>query len=204
MSNALACRDGNGYLEDPPVLDEPRAIRDVVYPAYTRVADALDGQLSKSRSTDGVWALPNGEAYYRYLVRHHTGTDMTPEEMHNLGLEEVQRIRGEMQTLLNELGQGGKSFRDAMSAAAQASGVYDLTKQGEKDRLWDMVWLLRGGIGRGSGGRIRFAVHVRNDNRKGTPPLVQLKAICGPGDEGAPVVCGPGRLDVLRRSPRCL
>jgi uncharacterized protein (DUF885 family) len=112
-----------------------RAIRDVVYPAYIRVADELDRQASKSRSTDGVWALPDGDAYYRYLVRHHTGTDMTPEEIHNLGLAEVQRIRDEMQALLDELGQGGKSFRDAMSAAAQAGGIYDLTRQGEQTRL---------------------------------------------------------------------
>jgi hypothetical protein len=35
---------------------------------------------------------------------------------------------------------------------------------------------------------VRFGVHVRNDNRERTPPLVRLKAICGPGDEGEPVV----------------
>jgi hypothetical protein len=35
---------------------------------------------------------------------------------------------------------------------------------------------------------IRFAVHVRNDNREGTPPLVRLKARGGPGDDGAPVI----------------
>jgi hypothetical protein len=33
-----------------------------------------------------------------------------------------------------------------------------------------------------------FAVHVRNDNREGMPPLVRLKALCGPGDHGEPVV----------------
>jgi hypothetical protein len=35
---------------------------------------------------------------------------------------------------------------------------------------------------------VRFAVHVRNDNRELTPPLVQLKAVCGPGDQGEPVI----------------
>jgi hypothetical protein len=35
---------------------------------------------------------------------------------------------------------------------------------------------------------LRFGVHVRNDNREGVPPLVRLKAVCGPGDDGAPVV----------------
>jgi hypothetical protein len=35
---------------------------------------------------------------------------------------------------------------------------------------------------------VRFAVHVRNDNRERTPPLVRLRALCGPGDQGEPVV----------------
>jgi hypothetical protein len=35
---------------------------------------------------------------------------------------------------------------------------------------------------------VRFGVHVRNDNRERTPPLVRLKAVCGPGDHGEPVI----------------
>jgi hypothetical protein len=35
---------------------------------------------------------------------------------------------------------------------------------------------------------VRFGVHVRNDNREGTPPLVRLKALCGPGDDGSPCI----------------
>lgn len=38
------------------------------------------------------------------------------------------------------------------------------------------------------GQQVHFAVHVRDDNREGTPPLVRLKALCGPGDDGEPVV----------------
>jgi hypothetical protein len=40
----------------------------------------------------------------------------------------------------------------------------------------------------GDGPEVRFAVHVRNDNRDGTPPLVRLKALYDPGDQGEPVV----------------
>ena len=44
-------------------------------------------------------------------------------------------------------------------------------------------------IRRSDGGpEVRFGVHVRNDNRERTPPLVRLKALCGPGDNGEPVV----------------
>jgi hypothetical protein len=61
--------------------------------------------------------------------------------------------------------------------------------QDEAGRLWDVVWMLRCAITRRSTGDIvRFALHVRNDNRDGTPPLVRLKAVCHAGDEGEPVV----------------
>jgi hypothetical protein len=61
--------------------------------------------------------------------------------------------------------------------------------QDEAGRLWDVAWLLRLAIGRSDGGsEVRFGVHVRNDNRERTPPLVRLKAVCGPGDEGEPVI----------------
>jgi hypothetical protein len=59
--------------------------------------------------------------------------------------------------------------------------------QDEAGRLWDIVWLLRLAITRSAGGsEVRFGVYVRNDNREGTPPLVRLKAVCGPDDDGSP------------------
>jgi hypothetical protein len=60
--------------------------------------------------------------------------------------------------------------------------------QDEAGRLWDVLWLLRLAIGRSAGAVVQFGVHVRNDNRDRTPPLVRLKAVCGPGDTGEPVV----------------
>jgi hypothetical protein len=60
--------------------------------------------------------------------------------------------------------------------------------QDEAGRLWDVVWMLRCAIGRSSGAEVRFGVHVRNDNRERTPPLVRLKALCGPGDDGQPCI----------------
>jgi hypothetical protein len=62
--------------------------------------------------------------------------------------------------------------------------------QDEGGRLWDVVWLLACAIRgtKGNGREVRFGVHVRNDNRDGVPPLIRLKAICGPGDHGEPVI----------------
>jgi hypothetical protein len=61
--------------------------------------------------------------------------------------------------------------------------------QDERGRLWDVVWMLCCAITRQPAGRvITFALHVRNDNRERNPPLVRLKAVCGPGDGGEPVL----------------
>jgi hypothetical protein len=59
--------------------------------------------------------------------------------------------------------------------------------QDEAGRLWDVLYLLQLAIGRSDGGLVvPFALHVRNDNRERTPPLVRLKAMAGPEDDGAP------------------
>jgi hypothetical protein len=61
--------------------------------------------------------------------------------------------------------------------------------QDEAGRLWDVLWLLRWTIGRSDGGpEIRYGVHVRDDNRERTAPLVRLKALCGPDDDGEPCI----------------
>jgi hypothetical protein len=61
--------------------------------------------------------------------------------------------------------------------------------QDEAGRLWDVLRVLRLAVGRGDGGRVLpFAVHVRNDHRDRTPPLVRLKAVSGPDDDGAPCI----------------
>ena len=61
--------------------------------------------------------------------------------------------------------------------------------QDEAGRLWDIVYMLRVAIRRGMGGdSLRYQLHVRNDNRERIPPLVTLKAVCGPGDDAEPVL----------------
>jgi hypothetical protein len=57
-------------------------------------------------------------------------------------------------------------------------------------RLWDLLWMLRAAIYKSKGrDQVNFGVHVRNDNSAGTPPMVALKAVCGPGDDGEPTIC---------------
>lgn len=83
-------------------------IMNTIIPAYQRISNFLgDDYLSAARETVGLYAQPNGEAWYEYMVRLRTTTDMTPEEIHQIGLDEVARIHGEMNNVMEEVGFEG-------------------------------------------------------------------------------------------------
>jgi len=83
-------------------------IEESVVPAYRTFSRYFnDTYLPASRDTIGASALPNGAAFYEYRVRVFTTTQMTPDEVHRLGLNEVRRIRDEMQLVIDELGFEG-------------------------------------------------------------------------------------------------
>ena len=79
-------------------------ISEQVTPAYAEFKTFVEEQyLPNTREHPGIGTLPGGKAIYAMLARHFTTTDMTPEEIHNLGLAEVARIRGEMQAVIDEV-----------------------------------------------------------------------------------------------------
>jgi len=61
----------------------------------------------QTREAIGISEVPDGDRYYRALVRYYTTLDMTPEEVHELGLREVKRIRGEMEAIIEKVGFAG-------------------------------------------------------------------------------------------------
>jgi len=89
-----------------------RVIDGEIRPALNRLADFLETEyLPAAGEALGARSRPGGEAYYRFVVKDFTTTDMTPEEVHELGLLEVARIRGEMDAIIEEVGFEG-SFED--------------------------------------------------------------------------------------------
>jgi uncharacterized protein (DUF885 family) len=85
------------------------AIRESVVPAYRRLAEFFSGEyLPATPEAVGAWVQPDGDALYRFRVKLFTTRDLTPDEVHRTGLAEVERIRGEMQAIIDELGfEGG-------------------------------------------------------------------------------------------------
>src|SRR5210317_194971 len=89
-----------------------KTIEDTVVPAYRKLARYFDKTyLPAARESVGLSSLPNGSARYEFLARSFTTTLMTPDEIHRTGLEEVKRIRGEMQQIIDELEFDG-DFQD--------------------------------------------------------------------------------------------
>ncbi len=80
------------------------ATRDSVIPAYRSLRTTLQGLRGRAPGTIGVGQYSRGSEYYDYILRHHTTTDLTAAEIHQLGHEELQRIHAEMREIFDQLG----------------------------------------------------------------------------------------------------
>ncbi len=99
---------------DKLFADVREQIEKTVFPAYQRMIFYFEALEAKAATDDGVWKLPDGEAYYVYQLRSNTTSDFTPEEVHQLGLEEVNRIQSTMHSILDSLGYTGKTVAGHM------------------------------------------------------------------------------------------
>jgi uncharacterized protein (DUF885 family) len=81
-------------------------ISHTVYPAYQRLIAYFTELEKKATTDDGVWKLPDGDEFYSQCLRSNTSTDYTPEQVHTIGLQEVERIEAEMRVILEKQGYG--------------------------------------------------------------------------------------------------
>lgn len=103
------------FPESIPQADQDRlreagkqAIAQAVFPAMLKLKSFVEDEyLPNGADVIGAAALPNGRAYYAYKARSSTTTDLTPQEIHEIGLSEVKRIRGEMEKVIRESGFEG-------------------------------------------------------------------------------------------------
>jgi uncharacterized protein (DUF885 family) len=85
-----------------------QTIQNSVLPAIRRMRSAFEKSYQPAcRASVGIWDTPQGDEYYRALARYYTTTDLTPDEIHEIGLKEVARIRGEMDKVIAQVGFKG-------------------------------------------------------------------------------------------------
>ncbi|WP_242115445.1 DUF885 domain-containing protein [Sphingomonas lacusdianchii] len=90
--------------------------RDRVKPALERQLAALQDDRKKATSDAGMWARPDGDAWYRWALRASTTTTMTPDEVHAMGRDELARLQSQMDAILKPLGYTKGSVGERMTA----------------------------------------------------------------------------------------
>jgi uncharacterized protein (DUF885 family) len=80
--------------------DAEAALLSSVQPAYLSLLAMFDEHAGLTSDDDGVWKLPNGEDYYAVRLKHYTTTDLTADEIHEIGLREVARIQDRMREIM--------------------------------------------------------------------------------------------------------
>ena len=120
------------------LADVKAAIETDVVPAYRELITYFTAMQPKATSNNGVWALPDGEAFYAYAVRQQTTTELTPDQVHAIGLKEVARIEIEMDGLLKLIGLAEGSIGARMEALArQPDQLYPNDDAGRAQMLKD-------------------------------------------------------------------
>lgn len=115
-----------------------------VYPAYQSYIDYFTKLRAKSNNDAGVWKFPDGEAYYNYALRNNTTTDMTADEIHAIGLSEVDRIQGEMLAIFEAEGYDTtQDFTTLINGLAEEERFYyPDTDEGREQILVDYAKII--------------------------------------------------------------
>jgi len=88
-------------------LAAKQALLQSVAPAYQRLITEIERLGAEAPAADGVWKMPNGEAFYAERLNYFTTTELSAEEIHNIGLREVDRIHTEMRAIMERVGFEG-------------------------------------------------------------------------------------------------
>jgi len=120
------------------LLDEAKAALTGEFQAgYDAMIAALEEVQPMADSNDGVWRLPDGKAYYDARVALSTTTELTADEIHQIGLEQIDRLRGEMDAIRQEVGFEGTLNEFIQHVKTDESFNYPNTEAGREEYLED-------------------------------------------------------------------
>ena len=111
------------------------ALIESVRPAYTSLINTLRAQEKISTTDDGVWKFPDGQAFYNAALRKTTTTDLTADEIHSIGLQEVARIQKEMRDIMQQVGFKGSMQEFFKFTRDDAQFYYPETAEGKQAYL---------------------------------------------------------------------
>jgi len=132
--NGLTAEAKQQYLTSAALLVEQQ-----VQAGYQQLAAAVRAELPKARIESGIWAQPDGEKFYAYSVKQLGDTNLTPEQIHQIGLDEVARISQEMDSILKSEGYKDGTVGARMTALnGEARFLYEDSDAGRQQVLDDL------------------------------------------------------------------
>ena len=105
--------------QDTLLKQAAQAVEQDIYPSYRQLDDHLSKLLQQTLSNEGVWAMPDGQAYYKFAIAKHTTTNLSADELHNTGLAEVERIGRQIDAILSAEKLSGRNRADKIRALAR-------------------------------------------------------------------------------------
>ncbi|ASG64817.1 DUF885 domain-containing protein [Idiomarina piscisalsi] len=117
------------------IADAKKAMLESVKPAYENLITAVEGIAEQATTKDGAWKFPNGEAFYNNALQRTTTTDLTAEEIHEIGLSEMKRIHNEMRDIMEKVGFEGTLQEFFVHMRNSDEFVYPNTEEGRQKYL---------------------------------------------------------------------
>lgn len=130
--------------KDELIEEARQALLNDFKPAYEALQLSLKEQAKTASADDGAWKLPEGDAYYSYRLKRITTTDMTADEIHELGLSETKRIHDEMREIMKAVGFEGtlQEFFVYMRTDPDGKFTYPNTAEGKQQYLTEAKHLI--------------------------------------------------------------
>lgn len=119
--------------------DAQQILTTQVYPALANVAKTLTAYMPKAAKGDGIWAQPNGDKYYQYTIKTQGDSNLSADEIHQLGLDEVARLTADMNSILKQLNYQHGSVAERMEALSkELRFTYEDNEQGKQQLIKDL------------------------------------------------------------------
>jgi uncharacterized protein (DUF885 family) len=112
-----------------------KAMLESVKPAYESLITSVEGIAEQADTKDGAWKFPDGEAFYNNALKRTTTTDLTADEIHQIGLDEVESIHEEMRGIMKEVGFDGTLQEFFVHMRNSDDFTYSSTEEGRQRYL---------------------------------------------------------------------
>ncbi|MGM0481990.1 MAG: DUF885 domain-containing protein [Pseudomonadota bacterium] len=132
FSKKLETLDIDEAQHDSLMASAKKAMLESVEPAYENLISEVQEIAELATTKDGVWKFPDGEAFYNNALQRTTTTDLTAEEIHQIGRDEVARIHDEMRVIMEKVGFSGSLQEFFVHMRNNEDFIYPATEEGRK------------------------------------------------------------------------